>query len=380
VTISDPLSILEPAATRIRDPLSNRSMFLAGLIQKPSFDGGVLRFEVHFQKEHTREQRKRMLESLVLNIQGQGWTGPVEPMVLVAGVKRGPGKASLGSGKEAKAETPPPKKDAVRGMSGPGMKAHGGAMELQPLAGVKHIIAVASGKGGVGKSTVSTNLAVALADMGYLVGLMDADIYGPSLPLMMQVKGRPVAGPDKKILPLMAYGCKCMSIGFMVDDTEPIIWRGPMVMGVVRQFLQDVSWAPIDYLIVDLPPGTGDTQLTMIQNVPISASIIVTTPQEVALLDARRGVEMFRKLDVPVMGVIENMSFMDVPGGQRMYPFGKGGGQKLADELKVPLLGQIPLDPAIAQGGDTGAPAALDPLLGAPFRALAESLLEECPI
>ncbi len=378
MTTRDPLSILEPAATRIRDPLSNRSMYLAGLIQKPSFADDVLRFEVHFAKEHTREQRKRMLESLILNIQGQGWTGPVEPTVLVAGVKRGPGKASLGGGTDAPKAAP--KKEAVRGMSGPGMKAHGGPMELQPLAGVKHIIAVASGKGGVGKSTVATNLAVALADMGYLVGLMDADIYGPSLPLMMQVKGRPVAGPNKKILPLMAYGCKCMSIGFMVDETEPIIWRGPMVMGVVRQFLQDVSWAPVDYLVVDLPPGTGDTQLTMVQNVPISASIIVTTPQEVALLDARRGVEMFRKLDVPVMGVIENMSYMNVPGGERMYPFGQGGGQKLADELKVPLLGQIPLDPAIAQGGDTGAPAALDPVLGAPFRALADSLVEECPI
>ncbi len=374
MTISDPLSILEPAATRIRDPLSNRSMFLAGLIQKPQFDGKALCFEVHFQKEHTREQRKSMLEALVLNIQGQGWTGPVESTVMVAGVKRGPGKATLGSGKGA------PKKDAVRGMSGPGMKAHGGAMQLQPLAGVKHIIAVASGKGGVGKSTVATNLAVALAEMGYLVGLLDADIYGPSLPLMMQVKGRPVAGPDKKILPLMAYGCKCMSIGFMVDDTEPIIWRGPMVMGVVRQFLQDVSWAPVDYLVVDLPPGTGDTQLTMVQNVPISASIIVTTPQEVALLDARRGVEMFRKLDVPVMGVIENMSYMDVPGAQRMYPFGQGGGQSLADELDVPLLGQVPLDPAIAKGGDTGAPAALDPNLGVPFRALAEALVKARPI
>jgi ATP-binding protein involved in chromosome partitioning len=191
-------------------------MYLAGLIQKPSFADDVLRFEVHFAKEHTREQRKRMLESLILNIQGQGWTGPVEPTVLVAGVKRGPGKASLGGGTDAPKAAP--KKEAVRGMSGPGMKAHGGPMELQPLAGVKHIIAVASGKGGVGKSTVATNLAVALADMGYLVGLMDADIYGPSLPLMMQVKGRPVAGPNKKILPLMAYGCKCRSIGGLLNQ------------------------------------------------------------------------------------------------------------------------------------------------------------------
>jgi len=225
---------------------------------------------------------------------------------------------------------------------------------------VTHVIAVASGKGGVGKSTVATNLAVALSESGFKVGLMDSDIYGPSLPMMMNVQGNPVANAEKKILPLMSYGVKCMSIGFLAPSREPIIWRGPMVMGVVRQFLHDVAWAPLDYLIVDLPPGTGDAQLTMIQGTPIAGAVIVTTPQDVALLDAMRGVEMFRKLDVPVLGVVENMSWFSLPGGDRAYPFGKDGGVGMAAEYGVPLLGQVPLETSVREGGDKGAPAVLE--------------------
>ena len=224
---------------------------------------------------------------------------------------------------------------------------------------MKHIVAVFSGKGGVGKSTVATNLAVALARGGFSVGLMDADIYGPSLPLMMHVNGRPMANADKKILPLVAHGVRCMSIGFLVDDKEPIIWRGPMVMGVVNQFLKDVDWAGVDYLVVDLPPGTGDAQLTMVQAVPISGCVIVTTPQPVAVLDAVRGIEMFRKLDVPILGVVENMSWYDA-GGARLHPFGEGGGQKVASDYGVELLGQVPLRDGIRAGGDAGRPAVLD--------------------
>ncbi|MCP4808399.1 MAG: Mrp/NBP35 family ATP-binding protein [Proteobacteria bacterium] len=266
-------------------------------------------------------------------------------------------------------------------MSGPGMQAHGGAVELQAIPGVKHVIAVASGKGGVGKSTVAVNLAVGLAAQGYLVGLLDADIYGPSLPLMMSVDGKPVANEQKKIIPLMAYGVKCMSIGFLADPGEPIIWRGPMVMGVIRQFLQQVAWAPVDYLIVDLPPGTGDAQLTMIQNVPISGSVIVTTPQEVALLDARRGVQMFRKLDVPVLGVVENMAWMDAPDGTRMHPFGEGGGKRMAREFEVEVLAEVPLDAAIRMGGDRGSPAALDTdAVATVFRSLATKVAEALPV
>ena len=352
---TDPNRWLEPAATKVRDPVTNRSVFLAGLIGNAKVQGNTLSFELHFTKDHSRQDRAGIVQALEANLRGAGWEGNVLPNVFVEGVRRGatapkPADHDHGHGHQ----------EPVRGMSGPGMQAHGGPVELQPIPGVQHVVAVASGKGGVGKSTIATNLAVGLAAQGYLVGLMDADIYGPSLPMMMAVDGKPVANEHKKIIPLMAYGVKCMSIGFLADPGEPIIWRGPMVMGVVRQFLQEVAWAPLDYLIVDLPPGTGDAQLTMIQNVPISGSVIVTTPQEVALLDARRGVQMFRKLDVPVLGVVENMAWMETPTGDRMHPFGQGGGQKMADEFDVSVLGQVPLESSIRAGGDRGSPAALD--------------------
>jgi ATP-binding protein involved in chromosome partitioning len=210
----------------------------------------------------------------------------------------------------------------------------------------------------VGKSTLASNLAVALAQNGFSTGLMDADIYGPSLPTMMSVNGRPLSSKERKILPLRNHGVACMSIGLLVEDSEPIIWRGPMVMGVVRQFLQDVAWGELDFLVVDLPPGTGDAQLTMIQAVPISGAVIITTPQEVALTDARRGIEMFRKLDVPVLGIVENMSWLEVPGG-RIHPFGSGGGNRTAQRFEVPLLVEIPLDPDVGIACENGQPVAL---------------------
>jgi ATP-binding protein involved in chromosome partitioning len=240
------------------------------------------------------------------------------------------------------------------------MQPHGGPITKVLPDGVKHIVAVFSGKGGVGKSTIATNIAVALARGGFSVGLLDADIYGPSLPLMMHVTGKPVANSEKKILPLPAHGVRCMSIGFLVDEKEPVIWRGPMVMGVLNQFFKEVDWRGTDYLIIDLPPGTGDAQLTMIQAVPVSGGVIVTTPQPVALLDAVRGIEMFKKLDVPVLGIVENMSYFELPGGQRAHPFGEGGGPKMAQEYGVPLLAQVPLREKIREGGDKGRPAVLD--------------------
>lgn len=373
--MTDPLKFLEPAATRVRDPITNRSAWLAGMVADPKFEGDTLHFALEFRREHSKDDRARMVEALRANLRGSGWQGPVECEVRVEGVRRGKGDAKL------KTEAAPKKKDPVPGMSGPGMQAHGGPISKQPVAGVKHIIAVASGKGGVGKSTVASNLAVALARRGHLVGLMDADIYGPSLPTMMGVNGKPVADANRKILPLHAYGVKCISMGFLADQKQAIIWRGPMVMGVVRQFLHDVSWAPLDYLIVDLPPGTGDAQLTMIQAVPISGSVIVTTPQDVALLDAVRGVEMFRKLDVPVLGVVENMSWLELPDGSRMHPFGQGGGQKLADDYDVALLGQIALDSDIRAGGDSGDPVALgDSAAAKLFLSLADTVRSTLPV
>jgi ATP-binding protein involved in chromosome partitioning len=243
-------------------------------------------------------------------------------------------------------------------MTGGGTGPHGGQFVKKPIPGVKHIIAVASGKGGVGKSTVSTNLAIGLSRQGLSVGLMDADIYGPSLPTMMNINGRPIANDEKKIVPLEAYGIQCMSMGFLVPDKEAIIWRGPMVMGAVRQFLHEVAWKDLDVLVIDLPPGTGDAQLTMIQTVPLSGAVIVTTPQKVAVVDAERAISMFRKLDVPVLGLIENMAWMDLPDGTRTHPFGSGGGIRTAEAYETPLLAQVPFDSRICAGGDAGIPAA----------------------
>jgi ATP-binding protein involved in chromosome partitioning len=218
------------------------------------------------------------------------------------------------------------------------------------------IIAVSSGKGGVGKSTVTVNLAVALATHGRRVGIIDADVYGPNLPIMLGVNEPPMV-ENEKIIPLEAHGVKVMSLGFLIERDQPAIWRGPIVMKIVTQFLNDVAWGQLDYLFVDMPPGTGDAQLSLVQAAKIDGAIIVTTPQEVAIGDALRGAKMFERVGVPVLGIVENMSWFESPEtGKPMAIFGSGGGQRLADELGVPLLGQVPLYPPVLEGGDTGRP------------------------
>lgn len=221
-----------------------------------------------------------------------------------------------------------------------------------------HAIAVASGKGGVGKSTVAVNLAVALAKRGARVGLMDADIYGPNIPTMMGLDSLPPA-KDNKMTPGEAYGVKVISIGFLVKPGQPLIWRGPMLHSAIRQFVQDVNWGEIDYLIVDLPPGTGDASLSVAQTLPLTGGVIVTLPQQVSLDDARRGLEMFRQLDVPIFGVVENMSYLELPDGSRMDIFGTGGGERLAREAGVPYIGAVPMDPSVREGGDNGKPVVI---------------------
>ncbi len=242
---------------------------------------------------------------------------------------------------------------------------------------VRSTIAIASGKGGVGKSTVAVNLAVALAQAGAQVGLMDADIYGPNIPMMMGVNEQPKAR-DEKIIPLQAHGVKLMSMGFLVPPEQAVIWRGPMLHSAIRQFLSDVDWGPLDYLVIDLPPGTGDAQLTLIQSVPLTGGVVVATPQDVALSDVVRGVSMFRKLEVPVLGIVENMSYFLCPHcGERTDIFAHGGAKKMAEKFEVPFLGEIPLDPAIRIGGDTGKPITVtdpDSALAKSFRAFAEQV------
>jgi ATP-binding protein involved in chromosome partitioning len=223
---------------------------------------------------------------------------------------------------------------------------------------IKNAIAIASGKGGVGKSTLAANIAVILAKSGAQVGLLDADIYGPNIPTMMGVDHLP-APTGEKLLPALAHGVKIMSIGFMVKSDQPLIWRGPMLHTAIRQFLSDVDWGELDYLIIDLPPGTGDAGLSLAQTLPLSGGVIVTLPQQVSLDDARRGLEMFRQLDVPIFGIVENMSFLELSDGTRMDVFGEGGGQKLAKESGVPFIGSIPLDPRVRVGGDVGQPVVI---------------------
>ena len=231
--------------------------------------------------------------------------------------------------------------------------------ELAP--DVKSIVAVASGKGGVGKSTTAANLALALAGMGLAVGLLDADIYGPSMPRMLGIKGKPQPLPDKRIAPMENYGIKVMSIGFLVDEETPMIWRGPMVMGALEQMLRDVEWGRLDILVVDMPPGTGDAQLTMAQRVPLAGAVIVSTPQDIALLDARKGLNMFRQVDVPVLGIIENMSTFICPNcGHQTDIFSHGGARAEAKRLGCDFLGEIPLDMAIRVTSDSGTPIVID--------------------
>jgi ATP-binding protein involved in chromosome partitioning len=226
---------------------------------------------------------------------------------------------------------------------------------------VKNVVAVASGKGGVGKSTTSVNLAVALSQTGAKVGLLDADIYGPNLPLMMGLKERPeVQGHEGHIQPILRYGIKLVSIGFFLDERKPVIWRGPMVHGAIQQFLRDFDWGELDYLVVDLPPGTGDAPLSLAQLIPLSGVVIVTTPQDVALQDVAKGMAMFKQLEVPVVGVIENMSYFVCPNCSEKHElFGRGGGQRIAEAFNVPFLGQVPLQPNVRTGGDEGQPVVL---------------------
>jgi ATP-binding protein involved in chromosome partitioning len=236
------------------------------------------------------------------------------------------------------------------------------AINEEFLPGVKYTIAVASGKGGVGKSTIAVNLAVALVKEGFKVGLIDADIYGPSIPLMLGVNEKPKVskiGNKSMLIPVLKYGLKLMSIGFLVEQNDAIVWRGPMASSALRQFITDVDWGELDYLIYDMPPGTGDIQLTLVQTTPLTGSVIVTTPQDISIADARKGANMFTKVNVPVLGIIENMSYYTNPDGSKEYIFGQGGGEKLSRELEINYLGEISLNTNIRTAGDEGTPIVL---------------------
>ena len=243
----------------------------------------------------------------------------------------------------------------------------------QPIPGINAIIAVGSGKGGVGKTTLSVNLAVTLAQLGHRTGLMDADVYGPNVPLMMGVNSTPMAYGDR-IQPLDQFGVKLMSMGFLNPGDKPLVWRGPMLHSVIQQFLRGVDWGELDFLVIDLPPGTGDVQLSLIQTAPITGAIVVTTPSDVSLEDARKAIHMFHQVKVPILGIVENMSFLLCPHcNERIDVFSHGGGRRTAKEMDVNFLAELPLDPEVRIGGDTGKPIVLREGQGAPFLELARN-------
>ncbi len=251
----------------------------------------------------------------------------------------------------------------------------------QPIEGVKNLVTIGSGKGGVGKTTVSVNLAIALAKLGQKVGLLDADVYGPNVPLMMGIRDTPYA-IENRIQPLEQHGVKLMSMGFLNPGDKPLIWRGPMLHSVMQQFIRQVEWGELDYLLVDLPPGTGDVALSLIQTAPITGAVVVSTPSEVALEDGRKAVLMFQQVKVELLGIVENMSYLVVPEtGQKVDIFGQGGGRRTAEAMDVPFLGELPLNPQVRIGGDSGRPVALlgeeDPS-SAPFYEMARALMARC--
>jgi len=350
------LRLLKEAASRVRDPGSGRSLQEAGMLGAARFEEGRLVFQLALTPAHGPEQRQRLLGALARQLRHAGWEGPVD--------------AEIAEAPSAPAAEAPPPESAPAGL--PAKKA---------IPGVRHVIAVASGKGGVGKSTVAVQLALALRARGHAVGLLDADIYGPSLPLLLGVHERPQLDEHQHLIPVEAHGLRCMSVGLLVPEDTAMIWRGPVVMGIVRQFVEEVDWRGLDYLVVDLPPGTGDAQLSMAQLVPLSGAVIVSTPGKLALLDAVRGLEMFLKLEVPILGVVENMAWYQLPGGARAHPFGEGGARRLAEARGVPLLAEIPLDGLLREAGDSSLPELCreSPAFEA-FRAMAEAVARRLPV
>ena len=320
----------------VQDPDLNKDIVALGFVKNLQIDGGDVRFTIELTTPAcpVKDKLKAEAEAAVMALDGVG-------RVLV-------------------------EMTAQVAQSQP-------AYEGRPaIPGVRNVIAVSSGKGGVGKSTVSVNLACALSKSGAKTAILDADLYGPNIPIMMGVSGEPMT-QGKKIIPFERHGIQVMSIGLLVPDDQPVIWRGPMLHSAIKQFLFDVAWGELDYLIVDLPPGTGDAQLSLAQQAHIMGAVVVTTPQNVSVHDVRKAIRMFDQVKVPVLGVVENMSYFTPPGSDERFPiFGEGGGEAIEREFKLPLLGQLPIDMAVREGGDTGSPV----VISQPDSAIAQAMME----
>jgi ATP-binding protein involved in chromosome partitioning len=332
------------ALKAVRDPARDQNIVALGMVSGLVIKDGNVGFaiEVDPRQGAAMEPLRKAAEKAVYDLAG------VTSVTAVLTAERAPGSGGGAAATQAPGHSHGQAQGQDKPSAGPG-----GSM----IPGIRSIVAVASGKGGVGKSTVTTNLALGLARLGLKVGVLDADIYGPSQPRMLGISGRP-SSPDGKILnPMENYGLKCMSMGFLVAEDTPMIWRGPMVQSALQQMLRDVDWGELDILVVDMPPGTGDAQLTMAQQVPLTGAVIVSTPQDIALLDARKGLNMFRKVDVPVLGIVENMSVFVCPNcGHESHIFSHGGARREADKLGMEFLGEIPLDIEIRETSDSGRP------------------------
>ena len=349
----------------VEDPAKGENVVNAHMVERVDVDGGVVDMTFVVESGRSRDERFALEDEIYETLEAIDGVREVKiktmsPKALEreqsgeesAGDQAG---AAAAEGAGAKAPSGPPTGGGHAG-HGPGGGQQPSVPEAQPLEGVGQVIAVASGKGGVGKSTVAVNLALALQEQGFRVGLLDVDIYGPSLPTMLGISGRPSVS-DRRIVPLKAHGLSVMSLGFLMDDDTPVIWRGPIVTGIIRQFLRDVDWSGHDYLVVDMPPGTGDAQLALAQTVPVDGAMVVTTPSELALIDAARGFEMFNTLNVDVMGVVSNMSRHICPDcGHESHIFGKNTVEEEVERLETELLGDIPLDPDVRSSGDAGEP------------------------
>lgn len=329
---------------RVKGPDLDDNIVSLGLVSEVVAHGGKVYFSIKVDPSRAEELEplRQAAEQVVSEIPG------VEKATVTLTADREPGAAGPGNGA---AQAPPPPQAA------PAPSMPGAGPQVAGVPGVKNIIAVASGKGGVGKSTTAVNLALGLQANGLKVGILDADIYGPSMPRLLGITGRPEASGGNALKPMEGYGLKAMSMGFLVEEDTPMIWRGPMVVSALNQMLKEVSWGDLDVLVVDMPPGTGDVQLTMAQQVPLAGAVIVSTPQDLALIDARKGLNMFRKVDVPVLGIVENMSYFSCPScGERSDIFGHGGARLEAEKLGVPFLGEVPLHMDIREKSDSGQP------------------------
>ncbi len=333
---------------RVKGPELSENIVALGLVSEVVIQKDKVYFAISVDPARAEELEplRQAAEKVVMELPGVGSA----TVTLTADRKAGA------------ASTPAPQAPpSVAAMGGPPMGGAMGGPGAEPKAagvpGVKHIIAVASGKGGVGKSTTAVNLALAFQDQGLKVGVLDSDIYGPSMPRLLGITGRPQPTQGNILKPMDGYGLKVMSMGFLVEEDTPMIWRGPMVMSAITQMLKEVDWGELDLMVVDMPPGTGDAQLTMAQQVPLAGAIIVSTPQDLALIDARKGLNMFRKVDVPVLGIVENMSYFLCPScGERSDIFGHGGARQEAEKLGVPFLGEVPLHMDIREKSDSGQP------------------------